>query len=64
MYLPVAGCNLKMDCSHIVTYQIWVLAHFIRDRAQERDSARVVFQKDSFSLKRDRQLNIRTIWSL
>lgn len=37
MYLTVAGCNLKMDCSHVVTYQIWVLAHFIRDRAQERD---------------------------
>lgn len=48
MYLTVAGCDLEMDYSHVVTYQIWVLARYIREiklRKGYAHSARAEFKK-------------------
>lgn len=53
MSLTVAGCNLEMDYSHVVTYQIWVLAHYIREirpRKGYAHSARAEFSKKAVSV--------------
>lgn len=53
MSLTVAGCNLKMDYSHVVTYQIWVLARYIREislRKGYAHSARADFSKKMVSV--------------
>lgn len=51
--LTVAGCNLEMDYSHVVTHQVWLLAHFIRQiRARKgyAHSARAELSKKTVSV--------------
>lgn len=42
MSQTVAGYNLGMDYSHVVTYQIWVLAHYIGEMRPQKEYARSV----------------------